>query len=55
MSRSKAAAVLGVDVKTIDRTVAAKKLRTADPDIVGDRVLIYVADLQPPRSSEARR
>jgi hypothetical protein len=47
VSRSEAAAVLGVDIKTIDRAIAAKKLRTADSGIVGDRVLIYVADLQP--------
>lgn len=53
VSRSEAAAVMGCDIKTIDRAIAAKKLRTADQNIVGDRVLIYVVDLQP-RERSAR-
>jgi excisionase family DNA binding protein len=41
--REEAAAILSVDVQTIDRAIAAKKLRASK---LGRRVLVRVADIE---------
>jgi excisionase family DNA binding protein len=43
LSRLEAAAAIGVDVQTIDRCIAAKKLRASR---LGRRVVVRVADLE---------
>jgi excisionase family DNA binding protein len=43
VSRADAAAMLSVDVQTIDRLITAKKLRASKPN---RRVLVRVADIE---------
>jgi excisionase family DNA binding protein len=43
VSRNEAAHALGVDVQTIDRAIADKKLRASK---IGRRVLVRVADIE---------
>jgi excisionase family DNA binding protein len=45
VTRKQAAALVGCDTKTIDRAIAAKKLR-ASKGAFGDRVVIRLADIE---------